>query len=125
VHALRVLVNLVENAAKYAPGSAPIELTAERDGPTIAIRVSDRGPGIPPHDVARVFEPFNRTESRAPDVGGSGLGLSIARRLAELQGGSLTHEERVGGGSVFTLRLPAADLTPMDQTLPPATIALS
>ncbi len=105
---LRVLVNLVENAHKYAPGGAPIEVRAWRDDSFVALAVSDRGPGIPPDEQARIFEPFYRPPGRTPDVGGAGLGLAIARRLAEAQGGTLTYADRAGGGSVFTLRLPAA-----------------
>lgn len=107
---LRILVNLVENADKYAPGSAPIEIRAARAGETVAISVADRGPGVPASQAERIFEPFYRPPGSPPDVGGAGLGLSIARRLAEAQGGSLSYAARPGGGSVFTLRLPAADL---------------
>lgn len=106
-HTLRVLVNLVENAAKYSPGDAPIEIRAARDGETLRISVADRGPGIPPSEVDRVFEPFYRPPGSPPDVGGAGLGLSIARRLAEAQDGHLAYAPRDGGGSRFTLTLPA------------------
>jgi two-component system sensor histidine kinase KdpD len=105
---LRVLSNLVENAAKYAPGT--IELNARRDGPELLVSVGDRGTGIPPADLGKIFEPFYRGDAAARDVTGAGLGLSIARRLAELQGGRLTYEKRSGGGSVFTLHLPAVDI---------------
>ncbi len=107
---LRALVNLVENAQKYAPPNTPIELRVEPDDGYIAIAVSDRGPGVPRGEEQRIFEPFYRSPGSPPDVGGAGLGLAIARRLAEAQGGSLTYTPRPGGGSVFTLRLPAADL---------------
>lgn len=107
---LRVLVNLVENAHKYAPPGRPIELRTWREGSHLALAVSDRGPGVPPEERERIFQPFYRPPGRTPDVGGAGLGLAIARRLAEAQGGTLTYEARVGGGSVFTLRLPATDL---------------
>jgi two-component system sensor histidine kinase KdpD len=107
VHALRILANLVDNAAKYAPGPAPIEIAVARDGAELAIRVSDRGPGVPPEQIGRIFEPFYRPASAAPGAGGAGLGLTIARGLAEAQGGRLTYEPRPGGGSTFTLHLPA------------------
>ncbi|HEU0299351.1 MAG TPA: ATP-binding protein, partial [Longimicrobium sp.] len=109
VHALRVLVNLLENADKYSPPGASIELTAAREGDRLVFRVADRGPGIADADGERVFEPFYRGPGRQPDAGGAGLGLSIARGLAEAQGGELRHEPRPGGGSVFVFTLPAVD----------------
>ncbi len=109
-HTLRILVNLVENAAKYSPPDSPIEIAAVRDGAALRLDVSDRGPGIPEAEADRVFEPFYRPTGSPPDIGGAGLGLSIARRLAEAQQGRLTYRPRPGGGSVFTLTLPAAQL---------------
>lgn len=108
---LRILVNLLENALKYAPASAPIELTARRERGELALAVADRGPGIPPGERNRIFEPFYRPLDARPDVGSAGLGLAIAEGLAVAQGGRVTYEPRDGGGSVFTLRLPAADIT--------------
>ncbi|HEY6324551.1 MAG TPA: ATP-binding protein [Thermoanaerobaculia bacterium] len=113
VHSLRILVNLVENALKYSPADAPIEIAMRGEGEWIAIAVADRGRGVPPAERERIFEPFYRPAGVSPDgagAGGAGLGLAIARRLAEAQAGTLTYEERPGGGSVFTLRLPAARL---------------
>lgn len=110
VHALRILVNLVENAHKYSPPGAPIELAIRRAGDALEMTVSDRGPGVPEAERERIFQPFYRREGIPPDVGGTGLGLAIARRLAEAQHGTLTQAARPGGGSVFTLTLPAADL---------------
>ncbi|PYP76050.1 MAG: hypothetical protein DMD35_19690 [Gemmatimonadetes bacterium] len=110
VHALRVVVNLIENAAKFSPDGATIELSAERRGDEIRIAVADRGPGVPPGEEERIFEPFYRPLGQ-PDAGGAGLGLSIARRMAEAQGGTVRYDARVGGGSVFELRLPAASIS--------------
>lgn len=110
VHSLRVLVNLLENAHKYAPPGTPIDLSARRGGDRLLFEVADRGPGIPPSEAEQVFSPFYRARGAQPDVGGAGLGLSISRRLAEAQGGSLAYEPRPGGGSVFRFALPAADL---------------
>ena len=114
VHALRILVNLLENAHKYSPRSMPVDILLARAGSMIAISVADRGPGIPVAERERIFEPFYRPERSTPDAGSAGLGLSIALRLAMAQGGTLTYEDRVGGGSVFTLGLPAAADVPMD-----------
>jgi len=107
---LRVLCNLLENALRYSPGSECVELAARRDGDMLVFSVSDRGPGVDPADVDRIFEPFYRSHSSPPDAGRAGLGLSIARTLAELQGGSVDYARRQGGGSIFSLRLPASEL---------------
>jgi two-component system sensor histidine kinase KdpD len=109
VATLRILGNLIENAAKYSPAHDPIMLDVVRDGGALAFSVCDRGPGIAPEERERVFVPFHRAPGAAPDVGGTGLGLAVARALAEAQGGTLTYAPREGGGSVFTLRLPASD----------------
>jgi two-component system sensor histidine kinase KdpD len=109
VQALRALANLVENARKYDRTEAPIEITAERAGGELAIHVADRGPGVADVDVPRLFEPFQRPAGAPPDAGSAGLGLSIARRVAEAQAGRLVYAPRAGGGSVFTLFLPAVD----------------
>jgi two-component system sensor histidine kinase KdpD len=113
-HTLRILVNLLENALKYAPPDAPVEFTVRRDGHDLVFAVADRGPGVAAAEQTRVFEPFYRPPGTAPDVGGSGLGLAIAHGLAEAQGGTVAYAPRDGGGSVFTLRLPAADVTEAD-----------
>jgi two-component system sensor histidine kinase KdpD len=109
---LRVLSNLLENAARYSPPTQPIELGAHRDGDMLAFTVADRGPGVPLGDAPRIFEPFYRAPGATPDAGRAGLGLSIARTLAEMQGGSVTYTPRDGGGSVFALRLPATEVGP-------------
>jgi len=107
VHSLRIVVNLLENAAKFSPDGSTIDLGAERCGDEIRIAVADRGPGVAPGEEERIFEPFYRPGGRF-DSGGAGLGLSIARRMAEAQGGTVRYAPREGGGSVFELRLPAA-----------------
>jgi signal transduction histidine kinase len=76
----------------------------------LVFSVSDRGPGVDPADVDRIFEPFYRSHASPPDAGRAGLGLSIARTLAELQGGRVEYGRRPGGGSIFSLRLPATEL---------------
>jgi two-component system sensor histidine kinase KdpD len=107
---LRVLVNLIENALKYSPPDAPVEVSVKRDGQWLSFGVADRGPGVESEQVEKIFEPFYRPPGAAADVKGAGLGLSIARALAVAQGGSLRYEKREGGGSVFLLRVPAIDV---------------
>jgi two-component system, OmpR family, sensor histidine kinase KdpD len=103
---LRALVNLIENAAKYSPCEEPIDLSARRDGEWLVFAVADRGPGVPIGDRSQIFEPFYRRASSSPDAGGVGLGLSIAKGIAEAQGGTVTLTDRDGGGSVFSLAVP-------------------
>ena len=107
-HALRALGNLLENAAKYSPPGSPITIAARREGGSLAIAVADRGLGVTPEERGRIFDAFYRPAGMPPDAGGAGLGLAIARQLAEAQGGAVDYAPREGGGSVFTLYLPAA-----------------
>lgn len=109
VQSLRIVGNLIDNALRYTPPGGAVDVEATRETQWLTIRVADRGPGIPVAERERVFEPFYRPRSESPDVGHAGLGLSIARRLAELQGGRLNYEPRAGGGSVFELVLPAVE----------------
>lgn len=109
---LRALVNLLENAHKYSPAEAPVDLEVHREGEFLTLSVADRGPGIPPAECERIFEPFYRRPGSTPDVGGAGLGLSIARALMEAQGGAVSYAPRMGGGSVFQLRVPG--IVPVD-----------
>lgn len=108
VQTLRILGNLIDNALRYTPPGGAVDIETLMDDPWLAIRVADRGPGIAPSEQERVFEAFYRPAAEAPDAGHAGLGLSIARQLAEMQGGNLGYVAREGGGSVFTLRLPLA-----------------
>ena len=102
----RALDNLLDNARKYANGT-PIELEARRDGAQAVIAVRDRGPGIPPEELPRVFDPFFRGEGVRGRATGFGLGLALARRVAEAHGGTASATNAGGGGARIELRLPA------------------
>ncbi len=110
VHTLRILGNLVDNAVRFSPQGGTIDLRVTREDDALVFTVADRGPGVGAEEAERIFDAFYRPAGATPDTGHAGLGLSIARALAELQGGSLCYAPRPGGGSEFTLRLPAADL---------------
>jgi two-component system, OmpR family, sensor histidine kinase KdpD len=114
VDTLRAVVNLIENAIKYSPEDSAIDISARREGEWIVLQIADRGPGVASEDRKQIFEPFFRG-SRGRERLGTGLGLAIARRSAELQGGSLDYAPRQGGGSVFTLRLPAVSLSQLQE----------
>ena len=95
------MVNLVDNAVKYAADGKRLDVRVDSQG---TVTVADRGPGVPKRDRERVFERFYRCDdSLAAKSSGSGLGLSIARRLAEGMGGSLVCGAREGGGAEFRL----------------------
>lgn len=102
----QVLLNLLDNAAKFSPADASIELSAERAGEAVAVSVADRGPGLVPGTERKIFEKFFRTEGQSHT--GSGIGLAICRGIVELHGGTIVAENRVGGGAVFRFTLPMA-----------------
>ncbi|MDE2268154.1 MAG: HAMP domain-containing histidine kinase [Betaproteobacteria bacterium] len=97
----RAVRNLLDNAQRHAPGAAPqVSLTAVRGGGII--RVCDQGPGIPPADAQRIFEPFERLSGRGE---GTGLGLALVRRIARQHGGDARCLPRAGGGTCFEIWL--------------------
>ncbi|HET7189151.1 MAG TPA: ATP-binding protein [Gemmatimonadaceae bacterium] len=110
VHTMRILTNLLDNAAKYGPAGSPVRLRVWREGDELRFAVEDEGAGIPAADQDRMFEPFVRGRSRPPGISGTGLGLSIARRLAEVQQGRLTYAPTTRVESRFVLSLPAANV---------------
>jgi signal transduction histidine kinase len=100
----RALRNLIENALRYGKRA---RVSIESDEETATLHVDDDGPGIPPSQLERVFEPFARLEeSRSPETGGFGLGLAIARLIARGHGGDVSLANRAGGGLRATLTLP-------------------
>lgn len=106
----RLLRNLLENALRYGrrPGEEPqITVTTGRAGEEVFLTVADRGPGIPEKEQEKVWQRFYRGDPSRTGEEGTGLGLSLARQIAQLHGGSLTLESRPSEGCAFTLRLPA------------------
>jgi len=110
----RAISNLVDNAVKYG-GSAAVSLSPETA--RVAITVDDEGPGIPPSERQKVFEPFYRIgSSRDPDTGGVGLGLSVTRSIIWEHGGEISLASRKGGGLSVRLELPSgSELISSDQ----------
>jgi signal transduction histidine kinase len=103
----QILGNLLSNALRHTPEAGKIAVQIIDANAAIQIVVQDSGPGIPPEAMPHVFDRFYRADkSRSRAEGGSGLGLSIARQLAEMHGGSLTAANAPQGGAVFTLSLP-------------------
>jgi PAS domain S-box-containing protein len=107
----QVLDALLDNACRYSPSDAPVEVELDQTDDDVRIRVCDHGPGIPREHHERVFERFTRLEDPLTmRTGGVGLGLFLARQLATAMAGTLTLEEpRPGGGCVIELRLPATE----------------
>lgn len=102
----QVLVNLLDNAAKFSPSGSPIELSVALEGEVPVVSVADRGPGLVPGTEWKVFDKFFRAEGQSQT--GSGIGLAICRGIVELHGGMIVAENRTGGGAVFRFTLPAA-----------------
>jgi two-component system sensor histidine kinase KdpD len=100
----QVLVNLLENAAKYTPSGSPIELSAWREDDEVRVEVADRGPGFPGGEEERIFDKFYRV--RPTTESGVGLGLAICRAIVEAHGGRIWASNRPGGGASFCFTLP-------------------
>ncbi|HVY65741.1 MAG TPA: ATP-binding protein [Gammaproteobacteria bacterium] len=99
--------NVVRNALIYGDPAQPIVVEAKANGGEALVRVMDRGPGVPEPELARIFEPFYRTDkSRDHRKGGQGIGLAITTRVTELHGGSVIARNRSGGGLEIDLKLP-------------------
>ncbi len=100
----RAVMNLIENALRH--GGDPVELALTSEGRDIIIAVLDRGPGIPPDQVARLRQPFARGETARTGAAGAGLGLAIVERIVQAEGGRLELAPREGGGLAARIRLP-------------------
>jgi two-component system sensor histidine kinase KdpD len=99
--------NILLNAAVHTPPGSPVTITTNCANEEMALEIADRGPGINPGEIERIFEPFHRLPAARP--GGTGLGLHIVKGFVEAQGGRVRAANRHGGGAVFTIVVPAQE----------------
>jgi len=112
---VQVLTNVLVNAIKFSPATEPIRIAAQRSGDHVVLTITDHGVGMDEAMVARAFEPFVQgTQTSDRPAGGLGLGLTIARRLVELHGGTLTATSVPGDGTTIEITLPVTRVTPTE-----------
>jgi len=103
----QVFINLLDNAVKYCPEGSKVQVRLSTDAEDMVVEVADNGPGIPAEDLPHIFEKMYRVEKEGTRaVEGSGLGLSIVKRIVELHNGQIAVESAVGAGTTFRVRLP-------------------
>jgi len=106
----QVLINLLENAAKFSPEANPISVTLRKEGASAVFEVSDRGKGIPPEELQSLFSGMRaHAEPSADSSRGMGIGLSICKTIVSAHGGKISAETRPGGGAVFRFTLPLGE----------------
>jgi two-component system, OmpR family, sensor histidine kinase KdpD len=103
---VQALANILENVTRHTPPGTAIEVSGDAAQDEVELRVSDRGPGLPPGDPERLFAKFQRGREEG-NAGGAGLGLAICRAILDAHGGRVWAANRPGGGAMFSLRLPA------------------
>ncbi|WP_428308143.1 DUF4118 domain-containing protein [Lacipirellula sp.] len=108
----QLLMNLVDNAAKYSPRESAIEVSAQGRGDYVEIEVADRGRGFQPGDEQKVFDLFYRGETARPDQRGTGIGLAICRAVVDLHQGQIEASNRSGGGAMVRVELPCGGVPP-------------
>jgi two-component system sensor histidine kinase KdpD len=107
VHIAQVLWNLLDNALKYSPATAPVRVEAHSDGSFVTVGVSDQGPGVPVSERERIFEKFYRARQHSESsLPGTGMGLAICRGIVEAHGGRIWVREDRGPGATFYFTLP-------------------
>jgi signal transduction histidine kinase/ActR/RegA family two-component response regulator/putative methionine-R-sulfoxide reductase with GAF domain len=111
----QVVVNLVGNAVKFTPAGGAVTVRAWREGSELAVSVTDTGIGIAPEDQERIFESFQQGGRRTVKEEGTGLGLTLCRRIVELLGGRITVRSQVGEGSCFEVRIPGGTHRAVDE----------
>ena len=106
----QVLVNLLDNASKYAPPGSTITIRARNEARTLRLQVIDEGPGIPEDQLSPIFEKFHRVKKRDYQRAGTGLGLAICRGFVQAMGGAITAANRADRpGAVFTIEMPVGE----------------
>ena len=100
--------NLLSNAIKYGGENGRVTVSAAADERGVRVAIRDRGPGIPEAELPRIFEPFYRGSHAHGNVGGTGIGLSLVRRIVDALGGQIDVESRPREGTTFTVTLPRA-----------------
>ncbi|MCY2928556.1 MAG: sensor histidine kinase KdpD [Planctomycetota bacterium] len=119
----QVLVNLLENAARYTPAGSPIDVSARIEGNAAVLEVADRGPGLSDEERHKIFEKFYRGLAAGKGSRGAGLGLAICRAVVQAHGGRIWQQNRPGGGARFIFSLPLEGAPPaMDVDNPPAPV---
>lgn len=117
----QVLLNLMDNAIKYSPRGTEVALTVCAEGSEVWVEVADQGPGLTEDDQELIFHEYSRIHHPgAARVAGAGLGLALAKSLAEAMGGRIGLRSRIGAGSTFWVALPAAEGRPAPAPPPPA-----
>jgi two-component system, OmpR family, sensor histidine kinase KdpD len=109
-----VLLNLIENATKHTPAGTEIRVSAREARGEVQVEVADRGPGMPPEDVQRLFDPFYRVGTAGSRPKGMGLGLAVAKGLVEAHGGRIWAENLPDGGARFAFALPLSAQEPTE-----------
>jgi CheY-like chemotaxis protein len=110
----QVVLNLLSNAVKFTPDAGHVAVTASMNGQYLVVAVSDDGPGIPVQDRERIFESFQQGGRGAPKEEGTGLGLTLSRRIVELFGGKMWLQSELGSGSTFSFSIPVTTSTEAD-----------
>ncbi|HMP71284.1 MAG TPA: sensor histidine kinase KdpD [Pirellulaceae bacterium] len=102
----QVLLNLFENAIRYTPPHSPISIRCRANESNVVLEIADRGPGLDPNELETIFDSFQRGAHSQSDSRGAGLGLAICRAIVNAHGGTITAENREGGGALFRIILP-------------------
>ena len=101
--------NLIGNAIKFSTRAAVVNITGQRKGSSVFIHVADNGIGIEPTAIAKIFEAFHRLNASS-EYEGSGIGLTICKKIADIHKGNINVESTIGEGTIFTVELPAFEL---------------